>query len=131
MLDYVKRSELDAERSLRIRAEAERDTYQRANETLLNIIVSQSQQHCDEIATLLKHTAPIASSDPIESGLSPATKAPTTVEEAMWMPANTRDQIWAKRDEIARLQRAAGQTAPKEPLDDELTDVERERVAQI
>lgn len=148
MLDYVKRSELEAmrderdrERELRIRAESDRNNADRFAVKLTEMIDTERRLHHEELETVLKHTAPIA---PVElvSGDSPAASPEEmTVEQAMLLPAVGFSQIQAKRELISFLQAREAQSrtngtgnggkSETTTPDDELSDVERERVRSV
>lgn len=148
MLNYVKRSELEAEKERRIRAEAEADTSRKVvddlQERLRQAIALNGQQgerHQQELSELLEHLAPIAPASPEGTSATPATSgAPKTLEEllfeAMNSPAAGPGGIHAKRNLIDAIKammknNAATSNGNGETPDDELNDAERERVSKI
>lgn len=144
MFDYVKRSELDAERELRVRAETQRDEARSANVRLLAMLEEARQAHSEllavhaqsaqgyreDVKSILDRFAPVIKEPSAEAPETP--KAPMTLEEALMMPAVGVNQIVAKRNLITELRRAGREIPPTRattsPDMDELSEAEAERV---
>lgn len=142
MFDYVKRSELDAERDLRIRAEADRDAADRENTRLLEMLEAERTRfeqaeirHHEQVETLLKHTAPLAPDfTGIVDGETGQQRSLSPLEAAMMMPARGPQEVWAKRNYISTLRRELGREAQSEGKpqgDGDLTPGEVSRVAEL
>lgn len=141
LFDYVKRSELDAERELRIRAEAERDSARAENTRFLEMLEKErsrseleSVRHGEQLETVLKHTAPLAAEFPQSLGDDETgQQSLSALERALMMPAVGPHGVDAKRNLIRLLKSEAHQQNQKDGIPEsngDLSEGETRRVAE-
>lgn len=143
MFDLVKRSELDAEKERRIRAEAEGDASAREVNRLLDVLAAErvarendSVRYHRQVDALLEHLVPKA-----QPALGPTAgdgqdNQTTTAKDAELIPAVGKKAIEDKRRLIAELRAQESSKHPKNEgsnaeTDDALTEAEMRRVSEV